>query len=338
VRPFLNASDVQTAPAHEYRVPSDAARAAFHERLETAAYRTVLISPGDKFPVLTPPHVAQFWRLRLVEGYGTSVPTRLFALPITGTDFSVQHIAFGSMPALNGELLALLNVKHVLVLNEEFYRNAVPDGQGGWREARPEDVTIKPNPCPPVPRVFFARRARAVGDIRAALATLFGTDALPFRGGAFYDGTTDNLGLPDDWPEGPPPGEPWRPLVDVREESCVEGLAEGQEFAGGEVLHARFEGDRIEIDVEPAAEDRFLVLNELYHPRWHAFVDGKETPVYPTNVFMRGLVMPAGTRQVRLEFQPFVCSRAAWGFYGSAACLALLVGWRFRRVDRRAWD
>ncbi len=50
--------------------------------------------------------------------------------------------------------------------------------------------------------------------------------------------------------------------------------------------------------------DRFLVLNELYHPAWRAWVDGREGTIYPTNVVMQGLVMPAGAAAVE-RFEAF---------------------------------
>jgi len=40
----------------------------------------------------------------------------------------------------------------------------------------------------------------------------------------------------------------------------------------------------------------FLVINDTWYPRWRAYIDGEEVPIYKTNVMMRGVVAPkAGT-------------------------------------------
>jgi hypothetical protein len=40
----------------------------------------------------------------------------------------------------------------------------------------------------------------------------------------------------------------------------------------------------------------FVVLNDTWFPKWKAFIDGNEVPIYKTNVMMRGVVAPrAGT-------------------------------------------
>jgi hypothetical protein len=52
-------------------------------------------------------------------------------------------------------------------------------------------------------------------------------------------------------------------------------------------------------------------------------VDGVETSIIPTNVFMRGIVIPPGASKVRLEFVPFSLSRGAVPLY--AGGLALLI-------------
>ncbi len=45
-----------------------------------------------------------------------------------------------------------------------------------------------------------------------------------------------------------------------------------------------------------ANEPGFVVLNETWYPRWKAFIDGLEVPVYQTDVMIRGVVSPkAGT-------------------------------------------
>jgi len=55
----------------------------------------------------------------------------------------------------------------------------------------------------------------------------------------------------------------------------------------------------------------FLVINERYHPDWHARADTQEFPIFPTNAVMMGIRIPAGLDRIQLRFEPFSSSRAA---------------------------
>ncbi len=46
----------------------------------------------------------------------------------------------------------------------------------------------------------------------------------------------------------------------------------------------------------------FLLISEVYYPDWHAYLDGKEIPIYQTNYFMRGVIVPEGTHNLELKF------------------------------------
>jgi hypothetical protein len=50
----------------------------------------------------------------------------------------------------------------------------------------------------------------------------------------------------------------------------------------------------------------FLVVSEAYYPGWRATVDGVSTEVYRTNLLLQGVVVPAGTHRVQLEFAPTI--------------------------------
>lgn len=51
-------------------------------------------------------------------------------------------------------------------------------------------------------------------------------------------------------------------------------------------------------------QDSWLVLLDSFYPGWNAYVDGKETPLYPANVAFRGVYLPAGNHTVRFIFAP----------------------------------
>jgi hypothetical protein len=125
--------------------------------------------------------------------------------------------------------------------------------------------------------------------------------------------------------------------ADPQRASVVEGLEAPRTFASAAVaIRSTFQDDRIQIDVEPSDAERFLVVNEVYHPRWRAYADGQELKVWPTNLVMRGLVVPPGVGHVELRFEPFLWTWPAW-LSVAAGLLAGAAAWyALRRLDGRS--
>ncbi len=69
--------------------------------------------------------------------------------------------------------------------------------------------------------------------------------------------------------------------------------------------------------------DGFLVMSEIYAPGWKAYLDGEEVDIYPTDVALRGIALPAGDHTVDLRYEP---ASLRVGFAVSALAHALLVG------------
>jgi uncharacterized membrane protein YfhO len=42
----------------------------------------------------------------------------------------------------------------------------------------------------------------------------------------------------------------------------------------------------------------------MYYPGWKATVDGTPVSVYPVNLALTGIIVPAGSHEIRLFFQP----------------------------------
>ena len=298
--PFQHLNYLNTAP-DAFRLPTPAERAAVQERLEVDRYRVVLQQDVEQYPAHVEPHLAQFWGLRLVEGYSMGLPRRLGMLP-WGEDMTDPHdLDLTSDHNPPWRLLAALNVKYVVAVDRSFWYNPAPGGQD--LPVDPGRLEILENPHPVTPRAFFAARVSPTGSEPR------------FPGDDGVRPVTD-----DD----PYVGDPAR-------HSVAEGLAVERRFATGGVPLATFDGDRIAVQVDALSEDRFLVLNEAYHPAWQALVDGQPTPIYPTNLVMRGIIVPAGATSVELRFVPFLVSWAGLALFASGVALTGLAWWGLRR-------
>ncbi|MCC7369749.1 MAG: fibronectin type III domain-containing protein [Chloroflexi bacterium] len=428
--PFAG-GDFFTAPASAYHVPSPAALAALAERLETDRYRSIVVSGPDGYPTYDTPSerghtafLAQFWRLRLVDGY-VGLTRRLADLPWPVTSRTLRAISFPHAETVPWQLLAILNVKYAVIASPSLLFNVPSTPDAGRSEAAPADLTIMENPLPPVPRVFFARRAvphtwtphlsdppsfaslalaqpapfdatvpcgsSTAGqpgppcdvtvvldrnrNARLSWRRLENRDAVPVID-LFIAGETraaDPLrvstrrttytltGLaPNSMytvrmrtclttgcsPPSPalrvPVGSTLSPAelagrlpADPLAESWVEGLDAAATFpVDGSPIQAAFRQDRVTVDVEPSDHPRFLVVNELFHPGWRAYAGLQELPIYPTNIVMRGVMVPAGVGRIELRFESFLRSWTA-ALLVLAGLLALAAGMAaLRQLDR----
>jgi hypothetical protein len=93
-----------------------------------------------------------------------------------------------------------------------------------------------------------------------------------------------------------------------------------------DVRTVSYEPDALEIEATPTAA-ALLVLSENDYPGWHAWVDGRDSPIYSANIAFRGVVVPAGTHRIRMEFHPVILY---WSLGLSAATAIFLaaLGWR----------
>jgi uncharacterized membrane protein YfhO len=47
-----------------------------------------------------------------------------------------------------------------------------------------------------------------------------------------------------------------------------------------------------------------LVLGDIEYPGWKATIDGEPARIYPTDVALRSVMVPAGTSTVRFAYRP----------------------------------
>ncbi len=62
------------------------------------------------------------------------------------------------------------------------------------------------------------------------------------------------------------------------------------------------ENEFIKIEAN-ASGNNLLFISEIYYPSWHAYLDGKEIPIYKTNFAMRSVVVPKGKHTIELKFE-----------------------------------
>jgi hypothetical protein len=293
-RPFSDLDYLQVPPG-AMRIPSEAERAALRARLRADEYRVVLWQDRAQFLALVEPHLSAFWDLRLVEGYSTGLPRRLGDLPwnesmVASHDLDIH--AIHPPQSLPWRLLAALNVKYVVTVDRSLWFNPAPGGADPPLD--PAKLQVIENPNPVTPRAFFAARVSPAGP---------------------------SPRFPGDDGKRPAPNDP--PIEEPARHSVAAGWGMERTFSTTGTLDATFDGDHVLVKLDPAGEDRFLVLNELYHPAWHATVDGVPATIYPTNLVMRGILVPAGATTVELRYIPFIAS--PYGLATLVGALALSV-------------
>lgn len=81
------------------------------------------------------------------------------------------------------------------------------------------------------------------------------------------------------------------------------GIAMPPQSQATQVRIKTYENTRIVIEAD-AAEDGFVLLNDVWHPWWVAHVDGVPAEILKANVMFRAVAVPAGRHVVQFEFAP----------------------------------
>lgn len=289
--PF-EANNYFTAPPNVLRSDHPAAQADLERRLEPERFRTVFLPEPGQFYHFVAPHLASYWGIRTVEGYLSGVPARLAALPWPSGPVGFRTISFTSAAELPWELLGVLNVRQAIVADTPLYFDT-PRGEplASSQFAGSPEPRVIPNAAPVLPREFFAAHA---------------IPAEAFTGKPLATGLTADAAMSS---------------------PRVEGLETERTWGTDGTIRAHYLGRRVSVEVTATDHSRFLVLNELYHPRWFAHSGTKELQVYPVNTVMRGVEVPPGATRVEFEFIPY--SRfAGWWLFPVAGTVFALIGLR----------
>jgi hypothetical protein len=117
--------------------------------------------------------------------------------------------------------------------------------------------------------------------------------------------------------------------IDLRQTAIVDRpLDLAPDDAPGDVKTLHYEPNSIELSTQ-ASRASLLVLSETYYPGWKAWLDDRPTPIYPTDIALRGVLVPAGVHRVRMEFRPLILP-ISLGISLATACLLAISAFLYR--------
>src|SRR5260370_26399334 len=90
--------------------PSGEKLQTFADKLQVEQFRSALLSPSFFYPGVTVSHISEFWRARMIGGYGTGVAKRLAALPWPPGVRTLRTIELRSMSGVTPPLLSLFKL------------------------------------------------------------------------------------------------------------------------------------------------------------------------------------------------------------------------------------
>jgi hypothetical protein len=179
--------------------------------------------------------------------------------------FSDEHTLQTESP-----LLSSLNVKYVLIPQHEH----VTPGSSFRQVYRDAAVTVYEN-LNAYPRAWFPETVK-LRESPADILSLVRADGFDGRKVA---------------------------LIQARDKPALR-IDATQPDTPGSISYGDWRPDHLSLATS-APGSRVLVLSEMFFPGWHAFVDGKETPIYQANYLFRAVQVPGGTHEVSFTYRPF---------------------------------
>jgi hypothetical protein len=268
-RPFYM-GDMYYATHDEFSTPTPRQIQQLHKRLTPQSYRVALVCDSHLANGFCAGHVPEYWNLRAIDGYyGMGVPTRLARLPWK-TEAGLRTLSFSNVDEIPWDLLGFLNVKHVLVVGNGIYRNIEVSKDHVIKKPDPGDFKIIESKARVTPRAFFVSKLVSVKSMQEAVEKIFQKNQ----------------------------------IVDPQQVSFVENLQTTnlQTTTTNNEVKIEGQGDHLFVRFNASSHTRFLVLNELYYPGWAAEGNGKKLKIYPTNIVMRGIVVPPGIDSITLTY------------------------------------
>lgn len=81
-------------------------------------------------------------------------------------------------------------------------------------------------------------------------------------------------------------------------------LVNGKVFGDKDFINIiRYQSNKVFIKINLPTDGR-LILSDAYYPGWRAYIDGRETNIYPANIMFRAILAPAGEHNIEFIYQP----------------------------------
>ncbi len=287
--PF-SGSNYMDVPPSVMRPPSEEKLKAFAEKVEIVNFRSMLVTERSFYARPLTPHISQFWRARLAGGYGTGVPDRLARLPWPEGVSTLRAIELWTELATNPYLLSLLNVKYQVFVTPDLYFNTASKDVDKLTAtlrgaAVPTEIVnvegisfgLLTNPHAPLPRHFLVPSVTGVREIPRLQADAFEAQA---------------RSASENQDEASASAVFKRGINELAWNSLAENFLGTQAFDTSGSLDVAYHADVIDVRVTPSTVNRFLVINERYHPDWRARAQVEDIPIFPTNAVMMGVRIP----------------------------------------------
>ncbi len=214
-------------------------------------------------------NVPAYWLLQNVHGYH-SAKMRVYQdlLDVAGNPQQEPQGGGGAV-ILNPFLLNLLNVKYMIAPQPLF------EGQQPVLES-----SVLMDNYGQVPALVYKNNQ--------ALPRAFFTDGIEVQ--------TDRMAILQHLRKGD-----FNPMQKAFVEQPIGATIEPP-IIGAKAVVTDFRNEYIGIDAT-ATGNNLLVISEVYYPEWHAYLDGKEIPIYKTNFAFRSVVIPAGKHKLELKYE-----------------------------------
>ena len=246
----------------QYSLPDPKNARDLRERVESYAYRSVIIASEKESPGITANSVAFFWGLRGIDGYAQGVPKNLSWLPWGKENIQLRQIHFADEKNLPWPVLAACNVKYAIKATQSMLRG----------KAEYDQLTILENPVKPCPRVFVPTKIHFCENPQKTILDIAGQN---FENLSSFENVS------------------WcKKLTNEQDKTVIQGNCL--------IILSETNGIK-KVDIkERKGGVQILVLNERFDSNWIAWADSTPLEVREVNGFMVGVFLKTKENTVYL--------------------------------------